>query len=150
MALARQNHYDAYKNTEISTANQGKLIVMLYEGAVRFLHIARDNMSYKTYDVVNTNIIKAQDILTELMLSLDMGAGGEIAQNLFNLYAYMKKRLIESNINKDREGVDEVIRYLEQLRGAWEEIALKEAAAPGAVRRTSPGREQGVSFSIQG
>lgn len=148
MALNRKNQYEAYKNTEISTADQGKLIVMLYEGAIRFLNIARDNMDHRTYDVVNTNIIKAQDILTELMISLNMDAGGEIAENLMNLYAYMKKRLIEANVSKDVEILEEVTGHLSQLKSAWEEISQKETGRPAT--HMAEKREQGMSFSIHG
>ena len=87
--MSNTNPYNQYKQTQITTANQGKLIVMLYDGAIKFLNIALDNMSPKTYDVVNNNIIKAQDIITELLLSLNMDEGGEISQNLFNLYMYL-------------------------------------------------------------
>lgn len=151
MAALKKNQFDAYKDTEITTADQGKLIVMLYDGALRFLKLATENMSPRTYDVVNTNIIKAQDIVTELMLALNMDEGGEVAENLFNLYAYMKKRLLEANIAKDSKIVEEVIAHLEQLKGAWTQVASgagtsgKAAPAPAA-----PASREGVSFSISG
>ena len=148
MALAKANTFDAYKDMEILTANQGKLIVMLYEGAIRFLKLAADNMHHNTYDVVNTNIIKAQDILTELMLALNMEQGGDIASNLFNLYAFMKKQLLEANMKKDASNLHGVIRLLDQLKGAWEEVALKEAGRPEPV--LAKRRAEGASFSITG
>lgn len=148
MALAKANNFDAYKDTEIQTADQGKLIVMLYEGAIRFLKLAEQHMDHRTYDIVNTNIVKAQEIVTELMLSLNMEEGGEIAHNLFNLYAYMKKRLLEANMQKELAPVQEVIKLLEQLKGAWEEVVQKEPARKEAVFAKK--REQGMSFSIQG
>jgi flagellar protein FliS len=147
MALARKSQYDAYKDTEIQTANQGKLIVMLYDGAVRFLRIAQENLNPRTYDVANTNIIKAQDIITELMLSLNM-EGGEVAQNLFNLYAYMKKRLLEANMAKDSAIIDEVIKLIEPLKAAWEEVIRKEGNA--SASRPAPGRSEGAGLNIQG
>ncbi|HBS05778.1 MAG TPA: flagellar export chaperone FliS [Leptospiraceae bacterium] len=148
MALARKSQYDAYKDTEIQTANQGKLIVMLYDGAIRFLRIAQDNLNPRTYDVANTNIIKAQDIITELMLSLNM-EGGEVAQNLFNLYAYMKKRLLEANMAKDSAVIDEVIKLIEPLKSAWEEVLNREGTGASAPRPTS-GRPEGAGLNIQG
>ncbi len=128
MALAGKKHLDAYKDTEIQTADQGKLILMLYDGAIRFLNIAIENMTPRRYDVVNTNIIRAQDIVTELMLSLNMDEGGEIAQNLFNIYAYLKKRLLEGNIAKDAEILKEVVSHLNDLRSAWDEVSRKQPA----------------------
>ncbi len=148
MAIPRQNQFDAYKDTEITTANQSKLILMLYDGAIRFLKIAESKMDFHSYDVVNTNIIKAQDIITELMVSLNMEAGGEVAENLLNLYAYMKKRLIEANMKKDAGIVKEVIRHMETLRSAWEEAGRKGVPVPESSMSRS--RAAGVSFSIQG
>lgn len=147
MALAKKTSFDAYKDTEISTADQGKLIIMLYEGAIRFLRIAAENMSPRTYDVVNNNIIKSQDIITELMLSLNMEAGGEIAENLFNLYAYMKKRLLEGNMNKDAAILKEVIKMLENLKTAWDDASLK---ADPSTQKVPENRARGISFSVSG
>ncbi len=145
MAIPGKNPYDKYKQTEINTANQGTLIVMLYDGAIKFLNIARDCMaSPKTYDKANENILKAQDIITELMLSLNMDEKNEISQNLFSLYMYFKKRLLEANIQKNGEIIDEVVRFLKELREAWNKIAATEAKTD----KTS--RDQKGSFSIEG
>ncbi len=98
--LSKKKGLDQYKETQVATANQGKLIVMLYDGAIKFLNIAIENMEPKTYDIANNNILKAADIVTELLVSLNMDEGGEVSQNLFNLYMYFKKRLLEANIQK--------------------------------------------------
>ncbi|MDR3236873.1 MAG: flagellar export chaperone FliS [Spirochaetia bacterium] len=128
MALPNKNPYDQYKETQVTTANQGKLIVMLYDGAIKFLNIAAENMdSPRTYDVANNNIIKAQDIITELLLSLNMNEGGEIAGNLFNLYMFFKKQLLEANISKESEKIKPVIANLKVLRDAWDQISANEA-----------------------
>ena len=101
--MAAGNPYNQYKKASIQTASQGKLILMMYDGAIKFINFAIENMPAKKYDVVNTNIIKAQDIITELMLALNMEVGGEIAKNLYSLYDYMNRRLVESNIKKNPE-----------------------------------------------
>jgi len=126
MALPQNNALNQYKETQIATANQGKLIVMLYDGIIKFLNIAIDNMEPRTYDVVNTNILKAQDIITELMLSLNMKEGGEISNNLFNLYVYFKKQLLEANIKKDTAALEHVIKLTRDLRNAWDKISANE------------------------
>lgn len=144
MALPQKNPYDQYKQTEINTANQGKLIVMLYDGAIKFLNIALENMDLKTYDVVNNNIIKTQNIITELLLALNMKDGGEISINLFNLYLYFKKRLLEANIQKDPEIIKEVLVYLKEIRESWDKISSKETPAD-SVNIAAKG-----SFSIEG
>lgn len=144
MALPQKNPYNQYKQTEINTANQGKLIVMLYDGAIKFLNIALNNMDIKTYDLVNTNIIKAQDIITELLLSLNMKEGGEISSNLFNLYLFFKKRLLEANIQKSSELIQEVLDHLTVLRESWDKISAKETPTDG----TNVSKKG--SFSIEG
>lgn len=139
------NPYDQYKQTKISTANQGKLIVMLYDGAIKFLNIALDNIEPKHYDVVNNNIIKAQDIITELLLSLNMNEGGEISQNLFSLYMYFKRQLLEANIKKDPEIIKHVLKLMKEMREAWDQISATEARSD-----RSPAMGAKGSFSIEG
>jgi len=144
MALPQKSPYNQYKLTEINTANQGKLIVMLYDGAIKFINIALSNMDVKTYDLVNTNILKAQDIITELLLSLNMKEGGEISSNLFNLYLYFKKRLLEANIQKSSDILQEVLNHLTILRESWDKISAKETPAD------STNINKKGSFSIEG
>jgi flagellar protein FliS len=117
--------YEKYKKTGITTASGGKLILMLYDGAIRFLNQSLEGLKEKRYDVVNNNIIKGQNILTELMLSLNMNVG-EIAENLYSLYDYMNRRLIEANIKKDDKVIKEVLGMLTDLRATWEE-AIKRS-----------------------
>jgi len=144
MALPKNNPFDQYKETQVTTANQGKLIVMLYDGAIKFLNIAIENMDPKTYDIANNNILKAQDIITELLLSLNMKEGGEISQNLFNLYLFFKKRLLEANIKKDSEIVKSVMKNMKDLRDAWDKISASEAKTDN-INMSRKG-----SFSIEG
>jgi len=139
------NPYNQYKQTQVSTANQGKLIVMLYDGAIKFLNIALDNIDPKRYDVVNNNIIKAQDIITELLLSLNMNEGGEISQNLFSLYMYFKRQLLEANIRKDPEIIRHVLKLMKEMREAWDQISATEARSDKNPNIGSKG-----SFSIEG
>jgi flagellar protein FliS len=143
--MAPTNPYNQYKQTQISTANQGKLIVMLYDGAIKFLNIAIDNIEPMRYDVVNTNIIKAQDIITELLLALNMKEGGEISQNLFSLYMYFKRQLLEANMRKDPEIIRQVLKLMKDMRDAWDQISATEARSDTSRNMTAKG-----SFSIEG
>ena len=128
MPALGSNPYEQYKETKIITANQGKLIVMLYDGAIKFLNIAIDNMDEpRTYDVANNNIIKAQDIIAELLVSLNMEEGGQISQNLANLYIYFKRQLLEANIRKDKTIALPILNNLKSLRDAWDKISASEA-----------------------
>ncbi|MGQ9843506.1 MAG: flagellar export chaperone FliS [Spirochaetota bacterium] len=144
MALPSRNPYDQYKHTEINTANQGKLIVMLYDGAIKFCNIAIENMYPKTYDIANINILKAQDIINELILALNMNEGGDVARNLFNLYIFFKKQLLEANIQKNAEILKNTVKLLKELRDAWDKISTKETPSD-RVTTASKG-----SFSIEG
>lgn len=150
MSLARKStaSVEQYKSNEISTVSQGRLIVMLYEGAIRFLNVAIENNTPRKYDVVNNNILKAQEIVTELMLALNMENGGEVANNLLGIYVYIKKRLLEANMKKDSEILSEIIKYLEDLKLAWEEIEKKEKSS-SVVPMPSAGSQR-TGLSLQG
>lgn len=123
--MNRTDQLKSYKETQIKTANQGKLIVMLYDGAIRFLNLALDSMdeTSKHYDEISNNIIKAQDVVTELMVSLDFEKGGEISKNLFSLYVFMNRQLLEANIQKNNKPINEVKALLLELRSAWAEVS---------------------------
>lgn len=134
-----QNAYSAYQNTAVKTASQGKLVVMLYEGAIKQLSAAA-----KCFDIVTgkvpasaiekygNHIMKAQEIIGELQTSLDMDKGGQIAQNLMSLYVYFNHELMEANINKDKKKLDFVHTMLSQLAEAWETAANSTSNAPAA------------------
>lgn len=115
------NPYQQYRDTQVKTANQGKLILMLYDGAIRFLREAEENIPLKKYDIVNQRIVRTQDILTELMVSLNMSAG-ELSGNLYRIYEYLNRRLIEANIKKDVTILREVLQHLGDLREVWDEV----------------------------
>lgn len=119
-----QNPYQQYKKTQVDTANQGKLIVMLYDGAIKFLNRAIELMPEKKIEEIHKNIVKVQEIVGELMTSLNMEAG-DISNNLLSIYMYIHKRLTEANIKKEVEPLEEVKKYLVELRDAWEEAAKK-------------------------
>ncbi len=117
--------YKNYREVEIETASGLRLVVMLYAGAIKFLNIAGEGIKTKKLDIANNNIIKAQDIISELMTSLNFDAG-EIAHNLYSLYIYMNRRLLEANIEKNSEIINEILRLLVTLKNAWEELLKKE------------------------
>ena len=144
MPAPDKKSFDEYKKTQIETANQGKLIVMLYDGAIKFLNIAIESMNPKTYDVVNTNILKTQDIINELLFSLNMNEGGEISKNLFNLYMYFKRELLQANVQKDAEIIKKIVSLLKELRSAWDKISANETRSDN-VNIGAKG-----SFSIEG
>lgn len=115
---------NAYMNNQVSTAPQNKLIVMLYDGAIRNLKLAELLLDEEKYSIeeVNNSLVKAQDIIFELMATLNMEAGGEVATNLYGLYDYMYNKLVRANIDKDKEAIAGVRDYMEELRESWASI----------------------------
>lgn len=118
------NPYEKYQKIQLETASQGRLILALYDGAIRFLKQAIDGINQKKLDVANNNLVRTQNILTELMVSLNMDVG-EIAHNLYSIYDYMNYRLVQANIKKDISIINEILGLLTDLRDTWE-IAIKK------------------------
>lgn len=125
--------FDAYRKTTVSTASQGQLVVLLYEGAVKHLSAARDLFDENgiilahNIEQLNTDLQKAQAIITELEVSLDMEAGGEIARNLMSLYVYFNSELMSANINRDRGRIDFVFKMMSELLQSWRQAASSTA-----------------------
>lgn len=122
MNHAYANAQNVYRNNQVTTAPKKKLLIMLYDGAIKNLKIAEQAIENKDIQASNTNIIKAQNIIMEFMHTLDFEAGGEIANNLYQLYDYMYLKLVRANIDKDIEAIKEVRKYLEDLRDTWSRI----------------------------
>jgi flagellar secretion chaperone FliS len=118
------NAYQQYKHTQINIANQGKLILMLYDGAIKFINKAIEMIESKDIEGSHNNITRVRDIITELITSLNMEAG-EISQRLFSIYMYINNRLTEANVKKDNKPLFEVKKHLTELRSAWEEASKK-------------------------
>ena len=127
--MAETNVHSQYRETQIMTASQGKLIVLLYEGTIRFIDAALAALKDKKLDVVNNNLLRAQDIVTELALSINFEAG-DIATKMYNLYMYFNRKLVEANIRKESEPILEVRGMLVSLLEAWRQVAEKPPARP--------------------
>lgn len=119
------NPLNAYRETKVKTAGQGRLIVMLYDEAIKQIDLAADDLKegVRRYDAVNTALVRAQEVVAELMSSLNFERGGEIARNLFSLYTYFNSQLLEANLRKDAAPLAPVRVFLSELRSAWEEIS---------------------------
>ncbi|KNZ70115.1 flagellar protein FliS [Thermincola ferriacetica] len=118
------NPYSQYKQISVQTASPEQLVVMLYDGAIKFLHQAREAVFRKNMEDANKYIGKTQDIINELMVSLDLSVG-EIAFNLRNIYDYWNRRLVQANIKKDPDIITEVLGQVQELREVWAEAAVK-------------------------
>ena len=117
------NQLQAYQEASVTTADKGQLVVMLYEGAIKFLKLAQKQIEDGNHEARNRYMIRAQDIITELNSVLDAEAGGQIAKNFRQLYDFMYRQLLEANIKQDSAKIDEIINLLEELNAAWKAIA---------------------------
>ncbi len=124
------NAYQAYRQTQTETAAPGELVVMLYRGAARFVGSAVEGIEAHNIEAAHNSLVRAQAIVTELLETLDLARGGELARNLVQIYEYMNHRLIEANLRKDAAPAREVERLLRELLLAWEQVARETAAKP--------------------
>jgi len=128
-----QKAAQAYLQTQVTTTTQGELLLLLYDGAIKFLTQAKDKIAERDYAGKGILISKALDIVNELDASLNMEKGGELAQNLHKLYFYCSTRLLNANLKMDVTFIDEVVKILSGLRGAYGQIVnTPEAMAIGA------------------
>ena len=132
------NYQNAYKKASVNTLDQTKLIIMLYDGAIKNASFAVEHMKSGQIEKVHDCLIKTKNIVTELIATLNMDRGGDIANNLQSLYSYMFSQLIEANMNKKTEPVVVVIDLLKELRAAWTQINSKKKN--DAKRQNTPGK----------
>ena len=118
----RRNVSDIYKQNQVNSSSPKELVVMLYEGCIKFLRLAELGIEENRLDLVNTNIIKAQNIIQELRVTLNTDAGGEVSEQLANLYDFFLEELIQANIKKDSEKIVYVREQMHELLESWKEI----------------------------
>ena len=122
------NAYNQYKENSIFTASPEELTLMLYNGLVKFIMRGIDSIEKKQIEEANRNIIKAQNIVSEFMNTLDMSY--EISSGLYAIYDYMLRRLIDANISKNKEILEEILGFAKALRDTWEQ-AMKISKKTG-------------------
>lgn len=122
--MAMKNPYAQYKTQSINTSTPEELTLKLYEGCIKFINIAMIAIDEKDIQKANVNIIKAQNIIKELNITLDMDY--EISNNLRLLYDYLHTRLIDANIKKEKPILEEVKEFVVEFRDTWKE-AIKLA-----------------------
>jgi flagellar protein FliS len=138
------NAWQSYRRVAIQTASPGHLVLMLYDGAINFLERALTGFDYKDpaqrIQTINNNIIRAQNIIREMNVRLDMERGEDVAENLRKLYNYFINRLQHANFKKKREPIEEVLGHLREIRDGWAEMLAKGGAS--AVPETESSRLQ--------
>ncbi|MBQ8997503.1 MAG: flagellar export chaperone FliS [Clostridium sp.] len=118
------NPYNTYKQNSVNMASREQLLIMLVDGAVKYTKIARIAIEKKDIARAHKELIRVQDIFTELMVTLDRSAG-DFTNNLYNIYDFIKGQLVQANIKKDVSVIDEVLPLIEEVRDMWHEVNKK-------------------------
>ena len=133
--MLAQGYARTYQTNAVLTASPGKLVLMLYDGALKALSLARTALErpesdFRRIEVVNQQLQKAQLIISELQSGLNFEAGGEVATRLNGLYEFYNRRLFAANMRKEIGPVIEVEKMLNELRDAWAEMLTKQGGDP--------------------
>ncbi|MGE8206914.1 flagellar export chaperone FliS [Heyndrickxia sp. NPDC080065] len=118
--MAMSNPYQTYQNNSVTTASPGELTLMLYNGCLKFTHLAKTAIKQKNIEEKNQNILKAQNIIQELMVTLNMDQ--EVSKNMMSLYDYIHRQLIQANINNDIAILEEVEGFVTEFRDTWKQV----------------------------
>lgn len=110
--------HQKYQQTQLHTASPAQLLLMLYDGAIRFSRVGISAIQEKNYEKANINLCKAQAVIHELIAALNYDY--PIAKTLYQVYEYMIHQLINANMKKITRPADEVVSYLLELREAWD------------------------------
>lgn len=118
--MAIKNPYQAYQQNSVSTASPGELTLMLYNGCLKFMRLAKKGIEEKDLELKNTNLIKAQKIIQEFMVTLNTDL--EVSKSMLSMYDYMNRRLIEANIKNDSEIIEEIETLMTEFRDTWKQV----------------------------
>ncbi|MET3697634.1 flagellar protein FliS [Bacillus oleivorans] len=118
--MAMKNPYQTYQDNSVNTASPGELTLMLYNGCLKFIKLAKKGIEDKNIELKNTNIQKAQNIIRELMVTLNQEV--EISKQIMPLYDYINHRLIQANIKNDSSILDEVEGMVIEFRDTWKQV----------------------------
>ncbi|MDE5780587.1 MAG: flagellar export chaperone FliS [Lachnospiraceae bacterium] len=118
--MALPNSYQNYQNSKIMTASPAQLTLMLYDGAIKFCNLAIMAVEDGNIQKAHDNIKKVENIIQEFRSTLNFKY--EVAKDFENIYKYLYDRLVEANIHKDKEILEEVLVHLRSMRGTWEEV----------------------------
>lgn len=120
MAYAK-NVYNQYKQNSVNFASKDQLLLMLLDGAVKFVKIGRQALADKNYPKCNENLKRTQDIFYELMVTLDLAQAGDWGNNMMAIYKFIIDSLVDANIKKDLSMIDKVIPLIEDVKSTWNE-----------------------------
>jgi len=115
--MVTANPYKQYQQNVVNTSTPQELTLMLYNGLIKFINLSIQAIEEKDIQGAHNNIVKAQRIIEEFMSTLDMDY--DISKNLYSIYEYMNRRLIDANIKKDKDILEEVLGFAKDLRDTW-------------------------------
>ena len=118
--MALPNAYAQYNNSKILTASPAELTLMLYDGAIKFCNIAIRGIEENDIQKAHTNIVKVENIISEFQATLNHKY--PVAKDFDEVYKYLKERLLEANVKKDKEILEEVLDHLRGMRDTWKEV----------------------------
>lgn len=141
------NRLNAYRQARVKTASQGQMIIMLYDEALKQIDLAATLLEEETkqLDRVHNAIVTAQSCITELTVGLDFEKGGELAENLYGLYRFFNRQLMDANLKKEVQPLRSVRKMLHELRQSWHKITQHHGASQ--AQDGSPRTQKGINFA---
>ena len=139
----------AYTKVDVETASQGKLIVMLFNGAIKRAEEAKRHLENRSTESVHNNLIRAQDIMAELRGALNMKAG-PIARDLDRLYEYFQHLLIQANVNKTVDPISECVTLMTDMRDTWQDLFETIARDTPTIKAPAINQHGAAVLNLQG
>lgn len=151
---SQNDQVNKYITTQIQTASKEQLLLITYDIGIKKCRLAEQSLLNKDLEQANENILKAQNVVRELMITLNMEAGGDVASSLMALYDYIYRQLVEANVQKSPDLVAQARGMLEELRTTWEEaiekLAEERSKAVGATENEMSSGVTGGGFNVAG
>lgn len=139
--MLKSNNPQSYRTLAVETAGPGRLILMLFDGALRFLHAAEAGFELENprekNEAIHNNLIRVQNIVLELQRCLDLEQGGDFAATMYALYDFMNTQIMEANLRKEVEPIHTVARLLGEIRDSWQEMLEKQSEDRSALTHFS-------------
>lgn len=141
--IAVNPYLKQYKKNQVETASPEKILILLYDGAIQFLNKAKTSLAEGDAGEFHHSLVKCEKIIIEFMNSLDMEKGGSLAENLYSLYQYYNRLLVEAGVSKNITKVDEVLLHLTNLRNTWlKAIEISNAEKQAKLMDEEPNESQ--------
>ena len=132
------NNLKVYQRVQISGLNQKELIVMLYSGALKFINEGKNLILEKDINRTHEKLSKARDVFVHLLSTLNMEAGGELAEKLSSLYAYFIEKITMANVTKEIGELDDIIPLIQEIKESWEKIDINDKTIPESKKIAKP------------